>query len=1019
MYQPINNQYPANNNSFLPHTATIQPGTGISSGLGYSTESNPLANNLSGGQGLGSSDYQNRFSGLTNTQQPLPYSSQPRIQPYTQQNTFNPTQQAGSTTQIGGINAGGQGIDTSRFGQQTHSLGRDNNFQSIQSIGTASGRPGDQYNTTQPQDTWRPTNQISVSNNPTQNTAGNQFTQGPSNTLNTQQYSSVFPQQTSTNAGIISGTREHQSQGASGFPTSFNTQHITAPPYQPFAHPQQHQTNQQTSNNNQQPQSTISPSPISFGNTHNLDAASRREANLNPPQGLQYPSQADVRGYTPHTGNLTVGNNYQPQTSGIPTQATQEAQRQAPSGITGGIKPTTNDLPSQYQPYSLAGGPIPTNTAQQPIRSGTTSYSAGGSIGGLFLQPDSSRLYNPQAGYTGGAHQPTSGFQYSTSVHQPPANTQNLPHNEFTSYRDTIDSGRDTASPGRSGLPSKNFGQRETALSGLQDQGRQSASDNNVSKNLFPTVSSRYSQSNLPQSTAAVHQSSSQGALYKPDNNTQNNPIFSSTQPAPDRHTHIRDIGGGGANAKTSQQQNLTSIPEEPRGQSMISSSHAQLDDRFGISPLPGYSSIQPGPRTFQDSESRSRFDNTNISRFDYTQPKVDYHQRQDGNLAPLDSRLQAIRLETQYQPQSSQDSSQSTTRFNQQSQPRDQNSETLRLHAPQNPQTAPSQPLGPGISNKPPPSTLHTQLPATSSLLDNLKPMRREVISENVMMPDGVLEGDTLVYYYVDRVVPKYVEDIIEKYIEVPTVRDVEVPFETIVEKIVNNDKVVNHEVEVVRYVEGPLVEKIEDVEIEIIKVVEKPIYVDKKVIREKEIVVEKLVEVPTEKFVEIVNEKYVDVEVDISVIKKIPRFQEKDLELTTKRKRRTSHVNENLRTSLHNSVERINRVVKENADLKAKLGVMRERSSSYTSKNNERNSFTVNKKERYEELKVQYQSLKDRMSSISNSPQRKHRQVDLSDSVRRESAPYTSYQQTVSEQESRQPNTAEFSSTPSRKYN
>ena len=255
-----------------------------------------------------------------------------------------------------------------------------------------------------------------------------------------------------------------------------------------------------------------------------------------------------------------------------------------------------------------------------------------------------------------------------------------------------------------------------------------------------------------------------------------------------------------------------------------------------------------------------------------------------------------------------------------------------------------------------------------------DLRPVKREVVGETVGQPEGYQEGDRVVHYYVDKIVPKYVEDITERYIDVPVIKEVQVPFDVLVEKVIVNERTVVKQVEVNKFVEGPTVERSQEKEIFIDKVIEKPIYVDKKVIKEKEIVVEKLVEVPTEKFVETIFERFVDVDVDISIIRRKPVFREKDLELTTMRRRRTSHANENLRASLHSSVERMNHVSKENADLKAKVTVLRERANSLTGgvRTEARNSLSVNKKDQYEVLKSQFQSLKDRMNSIKSQEER-----------------------------------------------
>lgn len=257
--------------------------------------------------------------------------------------------------------------------------------------------------------------------------------------------------------------------------------------------------------------------------------------------------------------------------------------------------------------------------------------------------------------------------------------------------------------------------------------------------------------------------------------------------------------------------------------------------------------------------------------------------------------------------------------------------------------------------------------------ILGDYRTGRRTVVEEKVgQMPADAQPTDRVVHYYVDKVIPKYVEDIIEKYIDVPVYKEVQVPFDVLREKIINNDKVVETEVEVTRMVEGPTVERVVDREIEIIKEIERPIYVDKKVIKEKEIVVEKVVEVPVEKFIETPIERFVDVEFDVTIQKNTPVFVDKEVELTTTRRRRTSHVNENLRHSLHQSVERMNQVSKENADLKAKISILKERANSASVGREGRHSMTEKKRENYERLKNQMRELKDRLNSLVNTQER-----------------------------------------------
>ena len=497
---------------------------------------------------------------------------------------------------------------------------------------------------------------------------------------------------------------------------------------------------------------------------------------------------------------------------------------------------------------------------------------------------------------------------------------------EQASIEGTNDTGRGTMSPYRSGYQSKNYGQRDTAPGTLPDEQRESAET--VNRNLF-NQENRWSQQNFSDLPRGNTQPAQQG---RTDSNKTS--TYHAVLPSERDRSRDASISGPMLNRLNLASQ-LNTIPEESRGHSSFTQTQ--------LSREPGRSNLQSTVPTYTPSAHYDYGTNDIIQTI--AAPRT----------VPGISSVTGNTSITGYQPPASQQ---------QYITPRTQindSNPSVDIRSISKPKRA---------SHQPPASTLNTQLPSTQSgQLDSSKPMKRTVISENILMPEGVTEDDSIVYYYVDKMVPKEVEDIVVKYIDVPTVRVVDVPVDVIKEKIINNDKVTEKKVEVIRYVEGPAIEKREDVEIEIIKVIEKPIYVDKRVVKEKEIVVEKHIEVPTEKFIETIIEKYVDVDVDVSVIKKIPKFKETDLQLTTTRRRRTSHVNENLRKSLHSSVERVNQVQRENADLKSKLNLMREKASSGKNDKQENTVLTANNKDQYDQLKHQFQELKNKLTRLSSS--------------------------------------------------
>jgi hypothetical protein len=215
------------------------------------------------------------------------------------------------------------------------------------------------------------------------------------------------------------------------------------------------------------------------------------------------------------------------------------------------------------------------------------------------------------------------------------------------------------------------------------------------------------------------------------------------------------------------------------------------------------------------------------------------------------------------------------------------------------------------------------------------------------------------------DRVIPRFIEEIIEKYIDVPVVKEVQVVYDKIVEKSVNRDHIVDKFVEIEKIVEVP-VERFVDKIIEVERIVEKPIYVDKKVKKEREVIVEKRVEVPVEKFIEVPVENVVEKVIDVNVINYKPVYVERDVELRTTRKRRTSCVNENIKASFRESVEKMNRASKENAELKAKVNHLKERGSHSQEPRDSRNSTTTNNFDKYQALKNRYDQLSQRLSKL-----------------------------------------------------
>jgi hypothetical protein len=232
-------------------------------------------------------------------------------------------------------------------------------------------------------------------------------------------------------------------------------------------------------------------------------------------------------------------------------------------------------------------------------------------------------------------------------------------------------------------------------------------------------------------------------------------------------------------------------------------------------------------------------------------------------------------------------------------------------------------------------------------------------IASPEMGSPQGAVQ------YGVDRVVPRFIEEIIEKYIDVPVVKEVQVVYDKIVEKSVNRDQIVDKFVEIEKIVEVPI-ERFVDKIIEVEKIVEKPIYVDKKIKKEREVIVEKRVEVPVEKFVEVTVENVVEKVIDVNVINYKPVYVEKDVELRTTRKRRTSCVNENIKASFRDSVEKMNRASKENAELKAKVNHLKERSSQSQEPRESRNSTTMNNFDKYQALKTRYDQLNLKLSKL-----------------------------------------------------
>jgi hypothetical protein len=245
--------------------------------------------------------------------------------------------------------------------------------------------------------------------------------------------------------------------------------------------------------------------------------------------------------------------------------------------------------------------------------------------------------------------------------------------------------------------------------------------------------------------------------------------------------------------------------------------------------------------------------------------------------------------------------------------------------------------------------------------------------VPENVYV-DKVVEKDVEIEYEVERRVPRYVEEIVERYVDIPSVKEVQVPVDRVVERTVTRDRYVDVEVEVEKIVEVPR-ERFVDKIIEVEKIIERPIYIERRIEKPVERIVEKRVEVPYEKFIEVPVEKYVDKFIDIEVLKEKPVYVEKEVK-TGKKKRtvRNSRMNDSLRLSYRQSVEKTNQVSAENIRLKNQLEALKLKSSANNRSSLQTSDSThTHHKEEYEKLKSRFGDLRGRLDSIMTEKNRR----------------------------------------------
>lgn len=709
-----------------------------------------------------------------------------------------------------------------------------------------------------------------------------------------------------------------------------------------------------------------------------------------PSTNIQGGGQTTSGTYQP--GQTTGGQVYQPgQTSGgqiaQPGATTQYSQPQQGShyltssaGTDGSPEKRDSQHHHTYQPTSRnlvpgSGNLVPTTYSSQP--GGQRSGEFGQTQGQTYQQHPGTTTYtsSQNQGTQGTVYTQTAGQpQYQTSTHTyQPLVDHGRSSKEQGSYRETNDTGRVTQSPTRfdTHQPTVQYQAREPAQ--YQTTGTHDYSLlENLNRNLFhePTP----------------HQSQYQGAVTPQQGSAQGTPYLTPRG----GQLQIRDLSSGQGRFQNYYPQMATIAEENSvKGSSVVK--HHEIPSPFdgemnrGGTPSPQYASrdgsvnyqlqpeVDPNRNMNQSQTEGQRIIGSGGNQVQYTSGGTTRYQPAT-QVNPVPAQQTPAYLPYQPLPGTvligqNQTSTVSGGQSYQYQQGGTQRS-TDRQTAPVQPERREPQGTETNYTTRQAGQSEGTQIQTN---IGGPRIGTREVIGEQRgQLPEGVLPTDRIVHYYVDKVVPKYVEEIIEKYIDVPVVREVEVPFDVIVEKVINNDKIIETQVEVTRIVEGPSIEKIVDREIEVITEIEKPIYVDKKVIKEKEVVVEKIVEVPEEKFVEIQVEKIIEFDVEVNIQNNRPVFVDKEVELTTKRRRRTSHVNENLRHSLHQSVERMNQVSKENADLKSKINILRERSNSNNSARQGRHSFSEKKREHYEDLKQQMNSLKDRISSFKNNQER-----------------------------------------------
>lgn len=235
----------------------------------------------------------------------------------------------------------------------------------------------------------------------------------------------------------------------------------------------------------------------------------------------------------------------------------------------------------------------------------------------------------------------------------------------------------------------------------------------------------------------------------------------------------------------------------------------------------------------------------------------------------------------------------------------------------------------------------------------------------EETRLIDKPVELNKVIEIEVRRTIPKYVEIPKDIYKDVPVIREVIIPIEKPVVRTTSRSVSVPRiiEIEIEKTIEVPVTKYI-DREIIIDKVVDTPVYIDKVIEVPKEVIYERVIEVPVTKYVQVPKHISREEIVDLRHTQEAPVYTDRSLKEEISYNR-----NQILVEKRHQNLKSINQLENEITALSGMLDKVSMARS--TSKSPDIRTGVIGA-ERNRELRLRFENLHDEMYQISKSKSR-----------------------------------------------